>query len=148
MVRAGTVVVDVAHPLNVPPAEYPRFRARGCDVVPGGLVRIPRYSCGHEFYLPDPRDTFACLAETYLFAREGIREHSVGQPTEATAARLERAARRHGVRPRELAGELGASVRARARTSVRFGKACGAPPVGASAPRPSVRGGYDKERSV
>jgi hypothetical protein len=66
------------------------------------LVRIPRYACSQEFFLPDPRDTFACLAETYLFAREGLREHSVGTPSIELAHRLERAARKHGVTPRPL----------------------------------------------
>lgn len=107
MVRPGTVVIDVAHPANIPYDSWERFRARGCPIVEGGLVRIPRYACTQEFFLPDECDTFACLAETYLFAREGIREHSVGEPSIELARRLERAAVRHGVTPRPLrAGEL------------------------------------------
>jgi predicted amino acid dehydrogenase len=103
LVQPGAVVIDVAHPPNIPRRERDDFLARGCPVVEGGLVRIPRYACSQEFFLPDPRDTFACLAETYLFAREGLREHSVGTPSIELAHRLERVARKHGVTPRPLA---------------------------------------------
>jgi fatty aldehyde-generating acyl-ACP reductase len=71
-------------------------------VVEGGLVHIPGYTCTYDFGLPDPRDTIAYLAETYLFAREGIRKHSVGRPSAEPACRLERVAQRHGVSPRPL----------------------------------------------
>jgi fatty aldehyde-generating acyl-ACP reductase len=102
MVRPGTVAIDIAHPAGIPHHERKSFLRVGCPVVEGGLVRIPRYACTQEFFLPDPRDTFACLAETYLFAREGLREHSVGTPSVKLAHRLERAARRHRVAPRPL----------------------------------------------
>lgn len=102
MLRPGTVVIDLAQPPNVEPARYGEFERREVSVVQGGLVRIPGYSCSWDLRLPDPRDSFACLAETYLFAREGIREHSVGPPSVELAHALARAAERHGVRPRPL----------------------------------------------
>jgi hypothetical protein len=52
--------------------------------------------------IPIPGATFACLAETYLMAREGMREHSVGAPAPEFALRLEQVAARHGVRPARL----------------------------------------------
>jgi len=101
-VRAGTVVIDCAQPSNVAASAYDEFRRRRVTVVEGGIVRIPEYACTMDIGLADPRDTFACLAETYLFAREGIREHSVGRPSAELARRLERAAQRHGVIPQPL----------------------------------------------
>jgi hypothetical protein len=41
----------------------------------------------------------ACLAETYLFAREGITEHSVGPASAELAADLAELAARQGIRP-------------------------------------------------
>lgn len=108
-VRAGTVVIDCAQPSNVAASAYDEFRRRRVTVVEGGIVRIPEYACTMDIGLADPRDTFACLAETYLFAREGIREHSVGRPSVELARRLERAAQRHGVVPQPLG--LGARAR-------------------------------------
>jgi fatty aldehyde-generating acyl-ACP reductase len=102
MLRPGTVVIDFAQPPNIEPTRYPEFARREVVAVQGGLVRIPGYSCSWDLRMPDPRDTFACLAETYLFAREGIREHSVGPPSVELARLLDRAAERHGVRPRPL----------------------------------------------
>ena len=63
---------------------------------------IPGYSSSAELRMPDRRCTLACLAETYLFAREGIREHSVGHAAVELAVELERIADTYGVRPREL----------------------------------------------
>lgn len=101
-VRPGTVVIDYAQPANVLPSAYESFRNRNVTVVKGGIVRIPNYSCTADFGLEDPRDTFACLAEAYLCAREGILQHSVGRPSLELAHRLDRAAERHGIRPRPL----------------------------------------------
>ena len=99
---ASAVVIDCAQPPNLSPPEVGRLRRAGITVVEGGVVRITDYSCGYDFGLAGPGEAFACLAETYLFAREGIREHSVGRPTVALARRLEEAAVRYGVRPRPL----------------------------------------------
>ncbi|MGH8991415.1 MAG: hypothetical protein ACRDZ7_07805 [Acidimicrobiia bacterium] len=101
-VAAGAVVIDVAQPGNVDPSAYGQFRARGAVVVEGGLVRIPGYRCTVDMGMPDPGDTAACVAESYLFAREGIREHSVGYPEPELAERLERVALRRGIHPRPL----------------------------------------------
>jgi len=102
LVKPGAVVIDVAQPANVSPEAIPDFRRRGVTVVQGGLVRIDGYSCTYDLRLPDPACTFACLAETYLFAREGIREHSVGRPDVRAARRMAGIAARHGVRPEPL----------------------------------------------
>jgi fatty aldehyde-generating acyl-ACP reductase len=99
-VRNGTAVIDCAQPANIRDPKI--FRAKQVIVVEGGIVRIPNYSSSIDLGLPDARDTFACLAETYLFAREGIREHSVGRPTPELALRLEKIAERHGICPRPL----------------------------------------------
>lgn len=71
-------------------------------MFPGGLVHIERYSSTYDFALPLPGATFACLAETYLLSREGIRENSVGAPAPELSIRMESIARRHGVRPAPL----------------------------------------------
>jgi fatty aldehyde-generating acyl-ACP reductase len=106
-VRPGAIVIDVAQPPNVSASDAATFAAEGVAVVPGGVVRIPGYSCRQDFGLPSPRDTFACLAETYLLAREGLRDHSTGTPSTDYALRIERVAERHGVTPLPLFGELG-----------------------------------------
>jgi fatty aldehyde-generating acyl-ACP reductase len=97
VIRAGAIVIDAAEPANVPENEAETWRH--ATVVRGGRVRIPGYHCTYDFGAKDPTETFACLAETFLFAREGIHQHSVGTPSPQFAERLERAARRHGVQP-------------------------------------------------
>jgi fatty aldehyde-generating acyl-ACP reductase len=99
LLRAGSVVIDLAHPVNIPQARYRDFLARDIIVVQGGLVQIPRYHSTTDFRLPSRSAALACLAETYLFAREGIREHSVGPATTELAAQLAAMAVRHGIRP-------------------------------------------------
>jgi predicted amino acid dehydrogenase len=97
--RRGAIVIDAAEPANISEADAERWTGHA-SVVRGGRVRIPGYYCSYDFGLEDSADTFACLAETYLFAREGIWEHSVGAPRPAFAERLDRAASRHGLDPR------------------------------------------------
>ena len=111
-VSPGAVVIDFAQPANVTPAAVAEFERRGVTVVEGGIVRVPDYWCSVDLGLADPFDTTACVAEAYLFAREGIVAHSVGRPTPEVARRLERAALRHGVRPQPLrtVGEGGGRV--------------------------------------
>ncbi|MDR0345424.1 MAG: hypothetical protein LBI49_20390 [Nocardiopsaceae bacterium] len=99
VLRPGAVVLDLAHPVNVPPARYPDFQARDITVVQGGLVQIPQYHSTIDFRLPDRRASLACLAETYLFAVEGIREHSVGPAATELATELAGLAERRGIRP-------------------------------------------------
>ncbi|MGH9011986.1 MAG: hypothetical protein ACRDYF_19380, partial [Acidimicrobiia bacterium] len=101
-VSPGAFVIDFAQPANVAPAAMAEFERRGVTVVEGGIVRVPDYWCSVDLGLVDPADTTACVAEAYLFAREGIQAHSVGRPTPELARRLERAALRHGVRPQPL----------------------------------------------
>jgi predicted amino acid dehydrogenase len=101
-VSPGSIVIDFAQPANVVPAAVAAFERRGVAVVEGGIVRVPEYWCSVDLGLADPADTTACVAEAYLFAREGIRMNSVGRPTTELARRLERAALRHGVRPQPL----------------------------------------------
>ncbi len=98
-VAAGAIVIDVTQPANIPERTYAEFASRGIRVVPGGLVRIPGYRTTYDLALGDSAVTFACLAETYLMAREGIRDHSVGPPPVELALRMERIAARHGVTP-------------------------------------------------
>lgn len=101
-VSPGSVVIDFAQPANVTPAAVAAFERHGVTVVEGGIVRVPDYWCSVDLGLADRADTTACVAEAYLFAREGLRAHSVGRPTTELARRLERAAARHGVRPQPL----------------------------------------------
>ena len=100
--RPGSIVLDLAHPFNIPTRRFGEFLARDIRVAQGGLVDIPGYSSTAQLRLPDGRCTLACLAETYLFAREGIREHSVGQASVELAIELEDIADRYGVGPRLL----------------------------------------------
>jgi fatty aldehyde-generating acyl-ACP reductase len=100
-VAPGAIVIDAAEPANISEEDVRAWRA--CmTVVRGGRVHIPGYHCTYDFGLDDPGETFACLAETYLCAREGIREHSVGAPQRTFAEQLDRAAERHGVRPTSI----------------------------------------------
>ena len=101
-VSPGAVVIDFAQPANVAPDAVAAFERQGVTVVEGGIVRVPDYWCSVDLGLADPADTTACVAEAYLFAREGIHAHSVGRPTTDLARRLARAAFRLGVRPQPL----------------------------------------------
>lgn len=99
VLQPGSVVIDLAHPVNIPPSRYGDFLARDVTVVQGGLVDIPRYHSTTDFRLPSRRAALACLAETYLFAREGITEHSVGPATTELAGHLMALASRQGIIP-------------------------------------------------
>jgi fatty aldehyde-generating acyl-ACP reductase len=96
MLCPESVVIDVAQPANINPSDYFHFQNRGIYVVEGALVRIPNYSCTFDFSLPEA-STFACLAETYLFARDGLTEHSVGRASPELSIHLDSLARRYGV---------------------------------------------------
>ena len=102
LLRPGSVIIDVAQPHSIARNEIPAYVERGVAVVEGGLVTFPAFCSDHDFFLPEPRAAFACLAETYLFAREGIRTHSIGRPTGELALKLERLAAMHGIVPRTL----------------------------------------------
>lgn len=102
--REGAVVIDVAQPCNVADDHVPRFGERGVDVARGGVVAVPGLACRVRFGIGAGR-TFACLAETYLLALEGIREHAVGRPSPAYARAIDAVAQRHGVAACSLALE-------------------------------------------
>lgn len=100
--RPGAVVLDLAHPVNIPPSQYPVFATRGVQVAQGGLVDIPGHRCALDMRLPSRHAALACLTETYLFAKAGITEHSVGQATVPLALELAETAARYGIRNRPL----------------------------------------------
>jgi fatty aldehyde-generating acyl-ACP reductase len=102
MPRPGAIVIDFAQPVNVDPARYPEFAARDVHVVQGGLVTVPGLSCTVDMRLADGNCTLACLAETYLLAREGIRTHSVGNARPEAARHMLKLAARHGFSARQL----------------------------------------------
>ena len=99
LLSPGAWVIDVAQPHNVQDDAIVTFAERGVTVVHGGIVQIPGYSCARDFRLPRKRLTFACLAETYLLAREGIRQHSVGHPSGGYARDMAALADQHGILP-------------------------------------------------
>jgi predicted amino acid dehydrogenase len=102
-VRPGAVVLDATEPVNIQPEAVAEFQARGVTVLKSGRAHIPSYRSSTDLGpVTPPPYAYACFAETYLFAREGIREHSVGLPTPAQAEEIERIAERHGVQPRPL----------------------------------------------
>jgi fatty aldehyde-generating acyl-ACP reductase len=98
-VRPGSVVIDLCHPVNIPVGDYGEYSARGVAVVQGGLVQIPRYHSTIDFRLPSRKAALACLAETYLFARAGITQHSVGPASADLAGELLRLAARYDIHP-------------------------------------------------
>lgn len=98
VIRIGAIVIDAAEPANVSDEDASAWNSHVL-ITRGGRVRISGYRCTYDFGLGDSTETFACLAETYLFAREGIYEHSVSAPHPGFVELLERAALRHGVRP-------------------------------------------------
>jgi len=112
----GTVVIDVAQPANVGPELRESLARRAVRVVEGGLARIPGYRCTYDLNISDPAGTFACLAETYILARSGVTEHSVGAIPPERARRFARMAAWHGVRVAPL--PLGPEI---ARTPVTTG---------------------------
>jgi predicted amino acid dehydrogenase len=107
--RKDCIIIDCAQPANIPHHSYVEFRKRGISVVEGGMVRIPEYSSTDDFGFSCRTDTFACLAETYLFARSGIREHSVGRCHADPALRMKNLAERFGIQPRPLDFSLSAA---------------------------------------
>lgn len=100
--KPGAVVVDLAHPMNIQRSEYPAFALRDVQVAQGGVVHIPGHRCALDMRLPDRHSALACLTETYLFAKAGIAEHSVGQATVELALELEEIAVHYGIRTRPL----------------------------------------------
>jgi predicted amino acid dehydrogenase len=104
------VVIDVAQPPNIPVDQRPAYRARRARVVRGGWVQIPGTISSH---LPDrlmtegdpsapPGTAPACLAEAWLYATTGIRDHAVGAGSSELARLLSRLAIKRGVQRRSL----------------------------------------------
>jgi fatty aldehyde-generating acyl-ACP reductase len=99
------VVIDVAQPPNIALEHREEFRRRRVRVVRGGWVKMSGAisSHAHEEVMTDGEPAAergsapACLAETYLFAMDGIREHAVGPGSPELARLLERIAKRRGV---------------------------------------------------
>jgi fatty aldehyde-generating acyl-ACP reductase len=99
------VIVDVAQPTNVPVEARGAFAERRVRVVRGGWVRLPGgiSSGDHQKVMTDgdpgaaPESGPACLAETCLFAADGLREHAVGPGSAELARLLERIASRRGI---------------------------------------------------
>lgn len=106
MLKPFATVVDFAQPANVPAREYAEFRNAGISIAEGGIVRIPGYRCTQDFFLETPEETFACLAETYLLASTGLRDHSVGYPSPDFARTMSLLAAQHGIHPRPLVASL------------------------------------------
>jgi predicted amino acid dehydrogenase len=100
------VVIDVAQPSNIAVGLREAFSQRRARVVRGGWVQMlgAISSHDHEAVMTDgeseaiPGSAPACLAETCLFAVDGIREHAVGPASAELARMLERIAARRGVR--------------------------------------------------
>lgn len=97
-VKPGATIIDVAQPANIESKTRAELEAAGIKVLAGGLVAIPNYSCSCDMGIPKTI-TYACLAETYIFARASIREHSVGRASVADALRLEQLASQYGIEP-------------------------------------------------
>ncbi len=98
-VSDSTIVLDFAQPGNLSGEFHKAVQGRNITVMEGGLVNIPGYRNTVDWGLKHPESTFACLAETVLFSREGLRSHSVGRPSLEFVRRIERVAKRHGVSP-------------------------------------------------
>lgn len=128
--RPGTVVIDVAQPHSIPPEDIAVFAEHGVAVVEGGLVTFPAFSSDHDFFLPEPRAAFACLAETYLFAREGIRAHSIGRPSADLALKLEKLAMVHGIVPRAVDNLDAAVTVRRSQATMEMPLTCNLSPSG------------------
>jgi fatty aldehyde-generating acyl-ACP reductase len=116
MLGVGSVVIDASEPPNVSEKDAAMW-SDWVTVTRGGRVSIPSYHCTCAIGFESSVNTFACLAETYLFVREGISEHSIGSPTPDFVRRIERVARRHGVGPSfELSKNLLLEKLSRAKT--------------------------------
>lgn len=93
----GSVVLDFAQPPNLTKELRATLNERGVTTLESGLVRIPGYQTTCDWGFKSPDTSFACLAETILFSREGFTEHSVGSPSIDFVQRLARTADTYGV---------------------------------------------------
>jgi predicted amino acid dehydrogenase len=102
----GSVVLDFTQPSNITKELRASLNERGVTTLESGLVRIPGYQTTCDWGFKHPETSFACLAETILFSKEGLADHSVGSPSIDFVQRLARAAEKHGVTARSVATEL------------------------------------------
>jgi len=111
------VIVDVAQPTNVEYEKRGAFAARRVRVVRGGWVLMPGgvSSQDHKKVMTDgdpdaaPGSAPACLAETCLFAADGIHAHAVGPGSADLGRLLEQIAARRGVHVAPLSLEAAGS---------------------------------------
>ncbi len=143
----GQVVIDVAQPANVDVDTVAQLRAYKVEVVRGGWVHIPGATSSHDAHSVIAAEDQgapagsgpACLAETCLFAVEGVRTHAVGAASTELARRMEASAVRRGVRVLPLA------LQARPRPSASTTESCAVSPPISTLParRHSARAGSD-----
>lgn len=109
-IKPSSIVIDCCQPAAIEKEQCENLANVGVKVVAGGLVSIPNYRCSYDLRMPSEEYAFACLAETFLFAAEGIPEDSVGTPSLEFAQYMGRVGERHGVKVRSLEFELEAEL--------------------------------------
>lgn len=97
--KPGSLIIDCTEPKNITEETKVILEARGVSVLDGGLVNIPDSKCSFDFGFTKSTGVFACLAETYLFAVEGIKNHSIGRASPELTKKIKQAALRMGITP-------------------------------------------------
>ncbi len=105
-VSEATLIIDCTQPSNISPQFSKAALERNVSIAEGGLVDFPGFRNSLDWGFKNKQATFACLAETILFACEGLRGHSVGRPDMDFARRMERVAKRYGVSPSPIDPEV------------------------------------------
>jgi predicted amino acid dehydrogenase len=83
--KKGAIVYDITQPRNVS-SDLLRNRP-DVKIIDGGIIDTPQIDYGMDIGL-NPRQAFACLAETMIFALEGRKENSVGFVNPAKAEEM------------------------------------------------------------
>jgi fatty aldehyde-generating acyl-ACP reductase len=97
--KRGSFIIDCAQPANFSKELRKKLLSEDVKVFDGGLVQIPDFVCSYDFGFGTSNNiTYACLAETYLFARNGIRNHAVGISDPAFALKMEYLAEKAGIK--------------------------------------------------
>ncbi|MFZ3073917.1 MAG: SDR family NAD(P)-dependent oxidoreductase [Minisyncoccales bacterium] len=73
--KKGAIIYDITQPRNISP-EILKQRP-DVKIIDGGIIDTPQIDYGMDIGLR-PRQAFACLSETIIFALEGRMENSVG----------------------------------------------------------------------
>lgn len=94
--KKGAVLIDCTQPTVISTTRFPQYQQKDISVFSGGIVEIPNFHCTYDFRLQGKNRAFACLAETYLFALEGITTHSVGRASSLFAESIEKKAIQRG----------------------------------------------------